>query len=237
MDLDIAIQQSLFHLLKISARRCSCFSCVLHKSGLSRASPNTNNNARSALPLINGKPITKAPDGGLVVASSTVAPGSQATISGHTISVGLSDAAIDGSEYALPTLTAERAPLFTAPLANGIVASPDGKPNEVEIGGNNTSVDEPAVITISGTAVSLAPNELYFSSLVPPFTGATNRSSAGLGDLVMSAFQSGQRAAGNGGNGSDLVAFTGGTLRSSHFQSNSVLAFITAFVAMADLVS
>ena len=58
------------------------------------------------LPLINGKPIARVSDGGHVFASSTVAPGDQATISGYAVSVGISDVVIDGSKYTLPTHTA-----------------------------------------------------------------------------------------------------------------------------------
>lgn len=190
----------------------------------------------STLPLINGEPMARAPDGGLVFAGSTVAPGSQATISGHTVSVGLSDAVIDGSRYALPTQTAEKEQLFPVTLANGIVASPNGIPNEVKIGDELVSINEPA-ITISGAAVSLGPSVSYISSLVLPLTAATNSSSIGLGDLIISALENGQSLARNGSNDSNAVVFTGGTLRSPQFHSIRVLALIATIVATVNLAS
>ena len=189
-----------------------------------------------SLPFFNGKPMAKAPDGGLLFASSTVAPGSQATISGHVISVGLSNAVVDGIKYALPTHTAEKAQLFSVTPAHGLVLSPDGNPNEVKIGDKIVSVNEPAIL-ISGAAVSLSPSELYFGSLALPLTAATDSSSARLGDLIISAFQSGQSPAGNRNTDSNAIVFTSGTLRSPHFHSISVLALTTAIVAMVDLAS
>ena len=186
------------------------------------------------LPLINGKPIARVPNGGLVFASATVAPGSQTTIFSHTISVGLSEAVIDGSKYVFPAHTAEKAKLSPLTLVNGIVTSLDGDPYELKIGDVSISINEPE-ITIPGAIVSLAPPELYISPSVLPSTVATNSSSAGLGDLGISAFQSGQSSAGRGSNNSNPVVFTGGTLRSPNAHSIGGLALITAIVAMVDL--
>ena len=184
------------------------------------------------LPLINGKPMTRDLSGGLVFASSTLVPGDQAIISGHTISVDPSDVVIDGSEYSLPTRTAESTQLSPVTLASGTVPSPNSDPNELEIGNEVVSVNEPA-ITISGTAVSLGPSGLYIGSSLLPMTGATNSSSAKLGDLIISAFQNESSPAGNGSNASNAVVFTGGTSsRSLHFYSNSVLSLIVVFVVM-----
>ncbi len=189
-----------------------------------------------SLPFINGKPMAKAPDGGLIFASSTIVPGSQATISGHIISVGLSDAVIDGTKYAFSTSTAEKAQLLSVTPAHGTVVSPDGNSDNVKIGNKIVSVNKPAII-IPGAAVPLALSELYLGSLALPLTAATNSSSAGLGDLTISAFQSGQSPAGNGSNDSNAIVFTGGALRSPHFHLISVLALTTAIIAMLDLAS
>ncbi len=190
-----------------------------------------------SLPFINGKPMAKAPDGGLIFASSTVAPGIQATISGHIISVGLSDAVIDGTKYALPTHTAQKAQLLSVTPAHGIVVSPDDNSDKVKIGDKIVSVNKPAII-ISGAVVPLALSGSYLGSIALPLTAATNSSSAGLGDLTISAFQSGQSPAGNGSTDSNAtVVFTGGAPGSPHFRSISVLALTTAIVAMVDLAS
>lgn len=188
------------------------------------------------LPLINGKPMTRASGGGLVFASSTVARGSQATISGHDISLGLSDAVIDGSKHALPMGTAENTQLSPVTLANGIVATPDGDPNKLKIGNQIISVNEPA-ITISGTAVSLGPSGLYIGSSVLTLTAATNNSNSELRSPTVSAFQSGPSPAGTGSNDSNAVVFTGGIPRSPHLYSISVVTLIVATFAMIALAS
>ena len=188
------------------------------------------------LPLINGKPIKRLPNGALVFASSTIAPGNQAAVLGHIVSVGISDAVIDGSRYTLPNHTAENAELFPITLANGIIARPDGNPNEVKVGDETISVNEPATI-ISGAAVSLAPSELYIGLSVLPFPAETTSLSAGSGGLVVNSSESGQSPAENERNGSNAVVFTGGGSRSSHFHCIIVLAFLTAMVAMVGLAS
>ena len=153
------------------------------------------------LPLINGKPVARVSDGGPVFASSIVAPGEQATISGHTVSVGISDVVIDGSRYTLPTHTARKPERSLVTFDDGVVASPTGDPNDLQTGDQYNSVYQPA-ITISGTAVWLASPELHISSLVPPFQAGTGSSSAGLGNLSVSASQDGHRsAAGNASSG------------------------------------
>lgn len=101
-----------------------------------------------SLPLMNGTPIASVPSGGLVSGSSTVAPGCHATILGHTISVGLSGAVIDGSKYVFQSHAADTATRSPITLANGIIAFPDGDPNKLKIGNETISVNEPE-ITIS----------------------------------------------------------------------------------------
>lgn len=53
--------------------------------------------------LIGDQSVVRAPKGGLNIGSSTVALGSRMTISGYTLSAGLSSVLVDGSVYALPT--------------------------------------------------------------------------------------------------------------------------------------
>ena len=150
---------------------------------------------------------------------------------------GFSDAVVDGSDYAIPTRTAEKAPLFSTTQANGIVTNPDGNQNEFKIGDEIISVNEPATTAtaISGATVSQAPSELSISSLELPFPAETNSRSAGLGGLVLDASRSGQSPARNGSNGSNAIVFADGAFKSSQFLSICVWACVTAVAAMVGL--
>ena len=77
--------------------------------------------------LIDGKSITRASNGAVVIGDSTIAPGSQAIISSHTISNGFSSLVVDGSTYQLPTDTVSKnAVPQSLTLANGVVISAGG---------------------------------------------------------------------------------------------------------------
>ena len=90
--------------------------------------------------VIDGKPITRAPNGGVVIGGSTIAPGSQVVVSGHTISAGFSSVVVDGSTYALPTYTVSpNAFSQSITLANGAIISAGG-----------------SAVTLSGTTYSIA---------------------------------------------------------------------------------
>lgn len=82
--------------------------------------------------LIAGQSIVRAPNGGLIIGSSTVASGSQATVSGHIVSVGSSSVVIDGSTYALSTsvgaILQKPADVQAITLANGAIISAGGPP-------------------------------------------------------------------------------------------------------------
>lgn len=83
--------------------------------------------------LIAGQSIVRAPNGGLIIGRTTVASGSQLTISGHIFSAGLSSLLIDGSAYALPTsvgaIVQQPADLQAITLAaNGAIVSAGGPP-------------------------------------------------------------------------------------------------------------
>ena len=77
--------------------------------------------------LTYGKSITGAFDGGIVIGGSTIAPGSQAIKSGHTIFNGFSAVVVDSSTYALPTNTvSENAIAQSLMLADRVVISAAG---------------------------------------------------------------------------------------------------------------
>ena len=71
--------------------------------------------------LVAGQSIVRAPNGDLIIGSSTVASGSHLTISGHTFSAGLSSVLIDGSAYALPTRVGAILQQPTSPLENPVL--------------------------------------------------------------------------------------------------------------------
>jgi len=108
---------------------------------------------------VAGQALHKAPDGGIVVGSTTILPGAEITIGGHKISAGISSVAVDRSTYALST----HSPTNAGPTvivggqsaqraANGAVAyggaqiEPGAKPtiiagHTVSAGLNNVVVD------------------------------------------------------------------------------------------------
>lgn len=93
--------------------------------------------------LVADQSIVRAPNGGIVIGSSTIAPGAQATIAGHAVSVGPSAAVVDGTTYALPTTPGsvlQQAPNLAqnlglsskVTLANGAVITAGGNPATVD---------------------------------------------------------------------------------------------------------
>ena len=100
--------------------------------------------------LLNGQTIQRASNGGLIIGTSTIAPGSQITIAGYIISVGPNNIILDSSTYALPPVAG--ATLLSSPsasaqrnaitLPNGSVLSAGGSP-----------------ITISGEIISILSND------------------------------------------------------------------------------
>ena len=172
-------------------------------------------------PFMVGQSLTRASDGGIVLASYSVAPGSQATIAGHTIYAGLSDAMVDGSTYALPTTVADHLPPDPITLADGIAVSPYGSPDRIRIGTEIISSDGPA-ITVSGELVSLGPSGLEVGTSVLPLTAATANPDTvhhlGTGLMV------------GGSNGSNAIAFTGGSSRLKDEWSIAIFALLAVII-------
>ena len=77
--------------------------------------------------FVDSNPITRAPNGGVIIGDSTIVPGGQAALSGHTIVAGVSSVILDGSTFALPTSVGAVAYQSIAStsitLANGVVIS------------------------------------------------------------------------------------------------------------------
>lgn len=104
--------------------------------------------------LIDGEPITRAPNGGIVIGDLTIAPGNQAIVSGHTISDGFSSVVVDGSTYALPTnILSENVMPQSLTLANGVIISAGG--SAATISGTTYSIpsDDRALVVNGKTMV------------------------------------------------------------------------------------
>lgn len=100
--------------------------------------------------LLNGQTIQRASNGGLVIGTSTLAPGTQTTIAGHVISAGNNNVVLDSSTYTLP------------PVAGAtLVSSPNASPQRNAITLPNGSILSAGgtPVTISGAIVSVLSND------------------------------------------------------------------------------
>ncbi|KAF6231719.1 hypothetical protein HO173_010021 [Letharia columbiana] len=135
--------------------------------------------------------------------------GNAATISGTTYAIPSDDSVlvVDGQLVPFPTQTALQS-VFTVG-GQIFTAAPTG----FAIGGQSVTLDGTAA-TLDGTVVSLGPSGVQVGSKTIPLTSAQT-TEAGLGGLIMSAFGSGGEpgATVGAGNGSSVVAFTGGSSR------------------------
>ena len=76
-------------------------------------------------PVVGGQPVVRKPDGDIVIGSTTISPGEQAEVSGHTISNFPAAAVIDGSPFPI-SATPTNPPL---PLLDGQQVKKDDKDN------------------------------------------------------------------------------------------------------------
>ena len=115
--------------------------------------------AAQPLPKFGGQPILKSPNSDLVIAGSTLPPGSQATVAGHTVSNGASHVVIDRKTHALQPPTAPSpwpAPAVTA--VGDPITSIGGQPilqntnSDLIIGGSTLPPGSQA--TVVGHAIS-----------------------------------------------------------------------------------
>ena len=108
--------------------------------------------------LVAGDSIVRASGGGIIIGSSTIAPGSLVTMSGSTVSAGQSYELIDGSTYTLPSsagaVLQQSTNVQATTSANAGIISAGGSP-----------------ITLSGTVYSVIPG--YSSNLVASERAAT----------------------------------------------------------------
>ena len=113
---------------------------------------------------VDKSPISRGPDGGVIVEGGTVGLGSQTSINGHIISVGASTVVLDGTSYALPSsagaILQSSHPQLKSPvtLVNGAVLTPVGN-----------------VATISGTTFAIPSDDsgLVVNGQTIPFSTET----------------------------------------------------------------
>ena len=206
-------------------------------------------------PMIAGQSLSQAPNGGVIIGSTSIAPGSQVAIAGHTISAGLSNILIDNDPYillpgveqlfGLATILPAKASIVsndgststfsatadltyskgsdnqeasdTAPTpseTSGSVFQIDGQdytaaPTDFTIAGQTVAIEGPAAVMIDGTLVSLKPTKVRIDSSIMPF-GVETTHQVSLGGLIISGFDAGSSTTNVAGNGSTVMAFTGG---------------------------
>lgn len=108
--------------------------------------------------IVGGQTLYHAPNGGAVLGATTILPGSQTTIQGHTISAGSGSVVVDKTAHSLPTAQSNAAPAVIiggqtvqrgtngAVDYAGTTIMPGAKPtiiagHTVSAGGNNLLVD------------------------------------------------------------------------------------------------
>ena len=111
--------------------------------------------------LIGGQSMLKAPNGGVVIGTSTYSPGSQAQVSGKVLFVAIGSVIVGGTTYAIPTpSTADtiffnKSPLSRGPNGGAIVGDVTiGLGSQSSINGHVISVGASTVI-LDGTSYAL----------------------------------------------------------------------------------
>ena len=140
--------------------------------------------------LIAGQSIVRAPNGGLIIGSSSVASGSQSTISGHVVSAGLSSILIDGSAYALPSTVGAILQQPTSPLESPVLIAGQSiirASNGGLIIGSST-VTSGSQATVSGHIVSVGSSSVIIDGstyALPTSVGATIQKPADLQAITL----------------------------------------------------
>ena len=138
--------------------------------------------------VIGGESVNRAADGGVWIGSSSIAAGSQATISNHVISVASSSVVVDGTSFPLPS-----APL---PTTNAFLVGGESI-NRAADGGvwiGSSSIALGAQATISGHVVSVASASVVVDGTAIPLAGTP----AAIDPTVLIDGQSISRAADGG---------------------------------------
>ena len=139
--------------------------------------------------LVAGQTIARASNSGLVVGSSTIAPGAEATIAGHVVSAasgGSTNIAIDGNNYAIPTSAGAvlETPAPTLPpispqpieaaitLANGAIISAGGSAAVVS-GMTCTVLPNDSGVVIGSKTIPLPPASVLAATTTTTITVAS----------------------------------------------------------------
>ena len=160
--------------------------------------------------LVGGQSIVKASGGGVVIGSSTIAPGSEATVSGTVVTAGTNNVVVGGNNYALPdtagaTLQQQQAPAAQPQSAPAVVAGQTvsrASNGGVVIGSSTIAPGQQA--TISGQVISAGPSNVAIGGstyALPSTAGAILQTPAPQTQPQTTAFVGGQSIAraSNGG--------------------------------------
>ena len=121
-------------------------SMVIDSSTYALQPPSTITSA-PALPSVEGHQVVQNPNGDVVVAGSTIAPGHHVIVAGHTISNAADHIAVDGNSQALPPLPGPSPPLSD----NQVVQVSDG---HLQVGGQTLALG--SQMTVSGHVINYA---------------------------------------------------------------------------------
>lgn len=140
-----------------------------HTVGLPNAAPQIPSPVQTPAQtpvLVGGQSIVKASGGGVIIGSSTIAPGSEATVSGTVVTAGTNNVVVGGNNYALPdtagaTLQQQQAPAAQPQSVPAIVAGQTvsrASNGGVVVGSSTIGSGQQA--TISGQVISAGPSNV-----------------------------------------------------------------------------
>ena len=133
----------------------------VNKGALGENSANDPSAAISPV-LVGGQPIVKAADGGVIVGDTTIAPGAQATVQGHTVSLNPVNVVVDGSTYAIPSsegAAVQMPPQSGAAVLVGGQSLAKAANGGILIGGSIT-LNPSAQTTVNGHVISAGPSSI-----------------------------------------------------------------------------
>ena len=101
---------------------------------------------------IANRPVLKAPNGALVIAGSTVSPGSKTSLLGHAISVGFGNVVVDGTTHAFGPVTAHPLSASATPEPLFVEATPSAE--EYVLNGKTATAAAPSDVPVGGLTVA-----------------------------------------------------------------------------------
>ena len=133
----------------------------------------------TSVPLaVDNNPVLKAPDGGLIVAGSRIAPGSTTSLLGHVIAANSDNVVVDGTTHSLAPATAY--PLKTPTVTPLEIANkPVLKAANGDLVIAGTTVPSGAQTTLFGHAISVGANNVVVDDGKTLTFAASNTDDAG----------------------------------------------------------